>query len=193
MVYAAEDDPLCYPGTTVLRNKLNIEDQAELDEFELALFLTRADENMPVGRLDYEHYKVVHHHLFQDIYEWAGEVRTIRIGKGGNWFCYPEYIDQEMRRIFEGLTDADHFRGLAIEDFAVGAAHVLAEINAVHPFREGNGRTQLTFLVMLIENAGFSFNADMLERERVLDAMIESFAGEEVPLSRLIMDIAMLK
>ncbi|TIQ34376.1 MAG: adenosine monophosphate-protein transferase [Mesorhizobium sp.] len=190
MVYAAEEDPLCYPGTTVLRNKLNIEDQAQLDEFELALFLTRADEEMPVGSLDYEHYKAVHRHLFQDVYEWAGEVRTIRIGKGGNWFCYPEYIDQEMRRIFEELADADRLRGLGIEDFAVQAAHVLAEINAVHPFREGNGRSQLTFLAMLMENAGFSFNADVLERERVLDAMIESFAGDEGPLARLITDIA---
>lgn len=190
MVYAAEEDPLCYPGTTVLRNKLNIEDQPQLDEFELALFLTRADEEMPVSNLDYEHYKAVHHHLFQDVYEWAGAVRTIRIGKGGNWFCYPEYIDQEMRRIFEELAGADCLRGLGIEDFAVRAAHVLAEINAVHPFREGNGRTQFTFLAMLMENAGFPFNADMLERERVLDAMIESFAGDEAPLARLITDIA---
>lgn len=189
MVYAAEDDPLCYPGTTVLRNKLNIEDQAKLDEFELPLFLTRADEEVPTGNLDYEHYKVVHHHLFQDIYEWAGEVRTIRIGKGGNWFCYPEYIDQEMRRIFGGMAEADYFRGLAIEDFAGEVAHVLAEINAVHPFREGNGRTQLTFLAMLMENAGFSFNADVLERERVLNAMIESFAGDETRLAKLITEI----
>lgn len=151
MVYAAEEDPLCYPGTTVLRNKLNIKNQAELDEFELALFLTRADEEMPAGDLDYQHYKAIHHHLFQDIYEWAGAVRTIRIGKGGNWFCYPEYIDQEMRRIFRELAAADRLSKLGIEDFAVQASHVLAEINAVHPFREGNGRTQLTFLAMLLE------------------------------------------
>ena len=189
MVYAAEHDPLCYPGTTVLRNKLNIKDQIKLDEFELALFLTRADEAAPAGYLDYEHYKVIHHHLFQDIYEWAGEVRTIRIGKGGNWFCYPEYIDQEMHRIFEGLIRADYLRELAIKDFAVRAAHVLAEINAVHPFREGNGRTQLTFLAMLMENTGFSFNANVLERERVLDAMIESFAGDEALLAKLIAEI----
>ncbi|MDX8501424.1 Fic family protein [Mesorhizobium sp. VK4C] len=189
MVYAAEDDPLCYPGTTVLRNKLNIKNQPELDEFELALFLTRADEEMPASNLDYQHYKGIHHHLFQDVYEWAGEVRTIRIGKGGNWFCYPEYIDPEMRRIFDELASADCLRGLGIEDFAVRAAPVLAEINAVHPFREGNGRTQLTFLAMLMENAGFSFNADVLERERVLDAMIESFADDEVPLAQLIMEI----
>ncbi|TIR16116.1 MAG: adenosine monophosphate-protein transferase [Mesorhizobium sp.] len=190
MVYAAEEDPLCYPGTTVLRNKLNIKNQAELDEFELALFLTRADEEMPAGNLDYEHYTAIHHHLFQDLYEWAGAVRTIRIGKGGNWFCYPEYIDQEMRRIFSELAEADHLSKLGIQDFAVQAAHVLAEINAVHPFREGNGRTQLTFLAMLMENDGLPFNADMLDRERVLDAMIESFAGEEAPLAHLITEIA---
>jgi cell filamentation protein len=190
VVYAAEEDPLCYPGTTVLRNKLNIKDQAKLDEFELALFLTRTDEEMPGGNLDYDHYKAVHHHLFQDVYGWAGKVRTIRIGKGGSWFCYPEYIDREMGRIFGQLVEVEHLRGLGIEDFAVRTAHVLAEINAVHPFREGNGRTQLTFLAMLMENAGFWFNADMLQRERVLDAMIESFSGEEEPLARLITDIA---
>ena len=192
VVYAAESDPLCYPGTTVLRNRLGIENQADLDEFELALFLIRADEPVPAGNLDYDHYKAVHHHLFQDVYEWAGNVRTIRIGKGGNWFCYPEYIDQEMHRVFSELADADHLCGLEVDGFAVRAAHVLAEINAVHPFREGNGRTQLTFLAMLAENAGFSFNADVLERERVLDAMIESFAGEETPLASLIRDIANL-
>jgi cell filamentation protein len=190
VVYAAETDPLCYPGTTILRNRLNIEDQAELDEFELALFLTRADEPVPAGNLDYEHYKAVHHHLFQDVYDWAGKFRTIRIGKGGNWFCYPEYIDQEMQRIFGQLDAADHLRGLSIEDFATRAAHILAEINAVHPFREGNGRTQLAFLAMLMENAGLSFNANQLDRERVLDAMIESFAGDEAPLAALIEDIA---
>lgn len=109
--------------------------------------------------------------------------------KAATGFCYPEYIDQEMLRIFEGMAEADYFRGLVIEDFAVGAAHVLAEINAVHPFREGNGRTQLTFLAMLMENAGLSFNADVLERERVLDAMIESFAGDETRLAKLITEI----
>ncbi|WP_352652644.1 Fic family protein [Mesorhizobium sp. M0659] len=66
----------------------------------------------------------------------------------------------------------------------------MAEINAVHPFREGNGRTQLTFLAMLMENAGFPFNADMFGRENVLNAMIESFAGEETPFAELIKDIA---
>jgi len=101
VTYTAEHDPLCYPGTSVLRNRLDIRNQSDLDEYELAIFLTRADEDWPAGQLDYEHYKALHHHLFQDVYEWAGKQRTIRIGKNGNWFCYPEYIGQEMDRVLE--------------------------------------------------------------------------------------------
>jgi cell filamentation protein len=145
LVYAAESDPLCYPGTAVLRNLPGIEDPAELDEFELALFLTRADEPFPAGNLDNVHYRALHHHLFQDVYEWAGEVRTIRIGKGGNWFCYPEYIDHDMLRIFNELAAKRLMVDMPVAEFAVDAVHVLAEINAVHPFREVGQRTSRTW------------------------------------------------
>jgi cell filamentation protein len=182
-------DPLCYPGTTVLRNILDIHDQAELDEFELALFLTRADEAFPAGDLDYPHYLALHRHLFQDVYAWAGEPRTIRIGKGGNWFCYPEYINTEMHRVFAELSAANHYIGVRADVLAAGAAHVLAEINAIHPFREGNGRTQLAFLAMLADNAGYGFNEDKLEPDRVMEAMIGSFSGNETLLVHLIRDI----
>ncbi|MCV3765193.1 Fic/DOC family protein [Rhizobium sp. TRM95796] len=186
MVYTAEPDPLCYTGTTVLKNKMGLRRQDDLDEFELAMFLTRADEDWPSGDLDYGHYKALHRHLFQDVYQWAGKPRTIRIGKGGNWFCYPEYIDREMLRIFSALAASDHLVGLAPQEFAEKAPHVLAEINAVHPFREGNGRTQLAFLSLLAENAGMSFDDDVLVQDRVIQAMIDSFSGDEKPLAKLI-------
>ncbi|MDP9592102.1 adenosine monophosphate-protein transferase [Shinella sp. AETb1-6] len=189
MVYTADTDPLCYPGTTVLRNILDLRTQDELDEYELAVFLTRSDEPWPPGELDYVHYLALHHHLFQDVYEWAGQVRTIRIGKGGNWFCYPEYIDGEMRRIFGELEETGHLVGLEARDFALKAAHLLAEINAVHPFREGNGRTQLAFLSVLAENANLPFHDDVLDRQRVIGAMVESFSGSEAPLAQLIYEI----
>ena len=189
MTYTAEQDPLCYPGTSVLKNKLDIRSQSDLDEYELAVFLTRADEDWPAGRLDYEHYKALHHHLFQDVYDWAGKRRTIRIGKNGNWFCYPEYIDQEMDRVFGVLSDKNHLIDLSVDEFAKEAAHILAEINAVHPFREGNGRTQLALLSILAEHAGFPFNDDKLDRDRVIQAMVDSFSGNEAPLSDLIRDI----
>ena len=175
----------------MLRNKLDIRDQEELDEYEVAVFLTRADEPWPSGNFDYDHYKALHFQLFQDVYDWAGQVRTIRIGKGNNWFCYPEYIDSQMVAIFDQLRKDAFLNGASAAAFAKKAAHMLAEINAVHPFREGNGRTQLAFLAMLAEHNGHPFNADILERERVIQAMIDSFSGVEDPLSRLIQEIVL--
>lgn len=189
MSYTAEQDPLCYPGTTVLINKQGIRSQDELDQYELAMFLTRSEEEWPEGILDYAHYRALHHHFFQDVYEWAGEIRTIRIGKGGNWFCYPEYIDTQMEGIFARLHESDLYRRAAPREFANGVAHIVAEINAVHPFREGNGRMQLTLLSILAENARHPFNVDEINRERVLTAMIESFEGDESSLFTLIGDI----
>ncbi|WP_245295079.1 Fic/DOC family protein [Pararhizobium antarcticum] len=168
---------------------MDLEDQSEIDEYEVAMFVIRSEEPWPEGELDYAHYQALHRHLFQDVYAWAGEARTVRIGKGGNWFCYPEYINQEMVRIFAELASQNYLSGLALEVFSVKAAHVLAEINAVHPFREGNGRTQLSFLTILAENSGLPFNPDVLERNRVISAMIDSFSGNEAPLAQLIFDI----
>jgi cell filamentation protein len=189
LAYAVEPDPLCYPGTNVLRNLLDIEDPQLLEETELALFLTRADEPSPIGDFGVDHYLSLHRHLFQDVFPWAGEIRTIRIGKDGNWFCYPEYIMSELERVFAELGDPDALGRMAAPDFARHAAHFLAELNAVHPFREGNGRTQLSFLAMLIEHAGFSFNDETLEQNRVMRAMIESFSGDETLLISLVEDL----
>lgn len=186
MAYAAETDPLCYPGTTVLKNLLDIEDAELLDEAELALFLLRAEKPFPLGNFDVEHYLALHRYLFQDVYPWAGEIRTIRIGKDGNWFCYPEYIASELERVFAEFGDPDKLENMAVVDFASHIGHFLAELNAVHPFREGNGRTQLAFLAMLTEHAGISFDANELDRDRVMHAMIESFSGDEDPLVALI-------
>jgi cell filamentation protein len=79
-----------------------------------------------------------------------------------------------------------HFKHITPEDFAVKAAHFLAELNAIHPFREGNGRTQFTFLTLLAETAGHPLNLDRLDPGAAVNAMIESFGGEEKPLAELI-------
>jgi cell filamentation protein len=89
-MYDAIDDPYTYENSTVLVNKLDLRDQAELDAFEAEISSARAEEPLPEGVLDFAHYKAVHYHLFQDVYNWAGRVRTVRISKGGNPFCFPE-------------------------------------------------------------------------------------------------------
>lgn len=185
-MYDAVNDPYCYPGTTVLINKLNIRDQAALDEFEAEITANRALEPLPSGNLSYAQYRAIHRHLFQDVYDWAGQVRTVRISKGGNPFCFPENINKEMMRLFAGLKKANNYRSLTGKLFAKKAAHLLAEINAVHAFREGNGRTQLAFLTLLADKAKHPLDLEGMDASKMLEAMIASFDDSEEPLAQLI-------
>lgn len=182
-MYEATDDPYCYEGTSVLKNRLGLRTQAELDAFETAIVSQRAEEPLPVGNLDQPHYCAVHRHLYQDVYDWAGDPRTVRTSKGGNMFCYPENIAAQMRRLFGELARADHFRGLDADKFAAASAHFLAELNAIHPFREGNGRTQLVFLKLIAHGAGHEVDFSRLHASTMLTAMIASFAGNEALLA----------
>lgn len=189
--YDVTEDPLCYPGTGVLRNKARLTDQDELDQFEQLMFLTRSEEPLPEGALDYEHYRAIHHHFFQDLYTWAGQPRQIRTAKGGNWFCYPEYIDAEMNRVFRDLAEENHLAdSSSLQGFAARAAHYIAEIDAVHPFREGNGRCQLTLLDILMQIAGLEMIEDKIGEDEFMRAMISSFAGDEAPLLNAIIKVA---
>lgn len=174
----------------MLINKAGISDADELSEFEMSKVRSRANDPWPAGRLDKPHYYALHRHLFQDVYAWAGKPRTIRIGKGGNWFCYPDFIERLLDQQFAGLKAKRHFDSLNLGAFSRGAADFLAEVNAIHPFREGNGRTQLAFLRLLCLNAGFGFDASVLDRSRVIGAMIASFDRKLDPLTDLIRDIA---
>jgi cell filamentation protein len=185
-MYAARRDPYCYPGTTILINRLGLRSQSKLNAFEAEVSAERATQPLPAGRLSYAHYRAIHRHLFGDVYAWAGKVRTVRISKGESIFCYPEHIDREMRRLFGALAAQYCLRGLDARTFAASAAHFLAELNAIHPFREGNGRTQLSFLVELAERAGHSIPMRGLKPKAVLKAFVASFKGNERPLRNII-------
>lgn len=181
-MYDVTDDPYSYKGTAVLKSRLGIRNQDELDEFEAEATAQRFSEPLPSGRYSVAHYCAIHRHIFGDVYRWAGQFRTVRIGKGGSMFAYPEYIPGEMRRVFGDLRQASYLRGLSAADYANQAAHFLAELNAIHPFRDGNGRTQLAFMAILSDAAGHPLNIDALEPEPFLQAMIASFRGNERPL-----------
>ena len=182
-MYDAVIDSYCYEGTTVLKNIPDIHDQAALDAFEAAITTERSDEPLPEGNLDVAHYYAIHRHLFQDVYEWAGEIRTVRISKGGSAFCYPEYIEQEMQTLFDYLKSQNYLQGLSADEFATRAAHFLSTLNAVHPFREGNGRAQTSFLLLLADRALHPLNLDKLVPERFMEAMVASFERDEEQLA----------
>jgi cell filamentation protein len=148
-MYDAVADDYCYPGTTVLKNKLDLTDADELADFEAEVSDARADEEAPEGDLDYAHFKAIHRHLFQDVYDWAGEARTVRISKDNSMFCYPENIESDATKLFAKLKADKFLQRLSSKDFARQTAHFLAELNAIHAFREGNGRAQLSFFLLL--------------------------------------------
>jgi cell filamentation protein len=178
--YDALDDPYAYKGLATLKNKLGLRDPVQLEAFELEVTTLRAGEPLPLGRYDPAHYRRVHRHLFQDVYSWAGKYRTVRTAKGGNPFCYPEFIEGEMNRLFATIPDL--LNATTSEAFVTDAARFLGELNAIHPFREGNGRSQLTFVALLAEEAGYPLHFTRVRPNTFLPAMIKSYAGDIGPL-----------
>jgi cell filamentation protein len=181
--YDAIADPYCYPRTAILRIVPGIRDAATLAQFEAISTAQRADEPLPAGRLSVRHYCAIHHHLFRDVYTWAGKFRTVRLSKDGSAFCYPENIAREMKRLFVDLQRRGRPANLSRDSFSMAAASFLATLNAIHPFREGNGRTQASFLALLAHRAGRPLELDRLAPDRFLAAMVESFRGSEQPLA----------
>lgn len=149
----------------------------------------RAAEPLPAGRLTASHYRAIHRHLFQDVYAWAGRYRTVRMTKDESPFCYPENIAAEMLGLFSRLAADGYLKGLGAGAFADGAAAFLAYLNAIHPFREGNGRTQLTFVALLAHHAGHPLDMTALAPAAFLQAMIASFFGDEGPLRQGLRDL----
>ena len=100
-------DPIsdnCYPGTVVLINKFDIRDEAKLDEVETVLVSTRNAEWLQQPRtntFDFPHYCAIHHFLFSDLYDWAGQIRTVNISKKGTSFCFAEEIGRQARLVFQ--------------------------------------------------------------------------------------------
>ena len=176
--YENFNDPYVYKGTTVLKNIPGLRSQEALDRFETAQVLLRSLEPLPRGRFSVGHYKALHKHLFQDVYRWAGKYRKTRIVKGSSMFCYPEHIEREMKQLFSTLKQRRFLRGLRKDQFAFAAADFLATLNAIHPFREGNGRAQLIFLRLLADKAGHPLDLTQLDPESFLEAMIDSFDGD---------------
>lgn len=185
--YDVFDDPYCYRGTFVLKNKAGLREASALEGFELEMSALRAEEPLPNGRFGPAHYRAVHRHLFQDVYRWAGRYRTVRTAKDGSPFCYPEYIRPEMEKLFARLRrEAILGQVLPFDIFVRTAAEFLGELNAIHPFREGNGRAQLSFLFLLGIEAGHPLDLARVNPATLLPAMIASFHGRLEPLEQVV-------
>ncbi|WP_353643598.1 Fic family protein [Mesorhizobium sp. WSM2239] len=99
------------------------------------------------------------------------------------WWRGPPRRKPGWPRRFNWLKQQDFLRGLDEQGFAADGAHFLGELNAIHPFREGNGRTQMVLFGLLADQAGHPLDLEQLEPEIFLPAMIEAFNGDEVRLA----------
>ena len=177
------DPEYCYPPDhVVLRNKLGLRDTAVLDRFERRAVTQRMLEGVPSGDFDLAHLRAIHRHLFQDIYDWAGELRTVEIAKGGSQFQFRRYIATGMADVHKRLAAADYLKRLAPADFATCAGEIIGDVNYFHPFREGNGRTQMLYLEQLTMRAGHRLDLRSIMREEWMAACIEAQRGEYAPL-----------
>lgn len=185
------DDTYCYPGTDVLRNKAEITNAEDLDAYEGEISTLRSIEileNPIAGQFDLAHLQRIHLALFQDVYDWAGKIRTVDISRGNSRFANVRFIESAANNIFNRLARENWLKGLDADSLSKRLAHYLSEINALHPFREGNGRVQRIFISQLSQSAGFQLDYSDLEQEQIYRAMELAFNGDESILANLILE-----
>ncbi|MCH4046558.1 MAG: Fic family protein [Eubacterium sp.] len=181
------DSVYCYPGTDILRNKLDIHDADLLKKAERDLTarrLLQLQHHPVIGHFDYQHLKSIHHYIFQDLYDWAGKQRTVDIAKS-NMFCNVLYLDNQAWKIFNALKSENLLIGLSRDDFINRLVWYLGEVNALHPFREGNGRTQREYFRELALHAGYIIDYTAITRNEMIDASIDSFMCKYDKLTKL--------
>jgi cell filamentation protein, protein adenylyltransferase len=176
------------PATGVLRNLAGITDPERLKEVEAgvsagAINVLRV-EALP-GSYDLEHLRAFHRRIFGRLYPWAGEIRTVAIGKTET-FCLPQHIEPYAHDVFLHLALEKHLQGLPREPFVDRMTHYLAEVNAIHPFREGNGRTQRAIFNQLAKEAGWTIRWRDMDPDENISASIASLRGDNGPLQAML-------
>jgi len=192
-------DPYIDPKSGILRNKFGLTDQASLNREETNAAMARwmlLKLNPFKGNFDSTHLKAIHSFLFRDVYDWAGQYRTVPLAKAGfagggqiTRFCLPELIEVELLKVFRELANAQFLQGLPRKEFSSKSAVLLSEINRIHPFREGNGRTQRLFVSQLAQRLGFELHFEVVTRDRLVQASILSANGDVAMMVRLMDEI----
>ncbi len=191
------DDPYIDPRTGILRNKARLATQKELDGFEAEqtwLRLLELAANPLPGNFDAAHFRAIHRFIFQDVYDWAGELRTINApkieGSRATHFTPWRKIQAELHSVFDRLAADGLMRGSTRAQFVVKGAALLGELNHIHSFREGNGRAQKCFLEGLALQAGHFLDFSLASKERMIVACIAFDAGNRAPMEHLLTDLA---
>jgi cell filamentation protein len=188
------DDPdfaYTYPDSAVLRNKLDIRDPALALEKEYQLSAERILELSikPISVHSMKDVRAIHHFIFQDMYTWAGEYRTVNISKSGKSFMTrqafdtgEEYVDTLIKAFWQTVeTKAEVAKQLA---------DILDCLNHMHPFREGNGRCQREVILSLAVERGFDLYLDTTGDDDVYNRYMDGTVnGDTKILEELFLEI----
>jgi cell filamentation protein len=180
-----DKDPYLYPDSDVLRNKPGLRTAAALAHYEYEHAAWRLSETRqwpPPDRFDLETLKRLHGHIFQDVYDWAGSIRSFDIARAGQMFCRPGFIESEGKRLAEARAREKLLRGLGRTAFVDRLADHYGNWNALHPFRDGNGRATRALFRQLAQQAGYEFDLTRIERGAWNEASARSFKGDTKPL-----------
>ena len=182
----------CYEGTTCLINKLDIRDEKQLDIMESHITLAKISilqQNPINGNFDFEHYKAIHKFIFEDLYDWAGIPRTVDLSKKGTLFVKAENIEEIAAACFKRLKNQNYFKDLDMDDFVEKMTDFYCVTNNLHPFREGNGRTQRVFLSQLALNAGYEMDFANMDTDELMVATIQAANGVDTYLKDVLREI----
>ena len=176
-LYEARNSIYCYPGTEVLKHKFNIHKREDLLFYETkitAAKLLSLRRKGVTGDFSVKHLKQIHYTLFEDIYPFAGEFRTENIAKGSFRFAEWEYIEEQCNILLERLQKENTLQGLNKRAFVGRLSFYMAELNVLHPFREGNGRTIREFIRQLALKNGYTLNLTKVDAKTILEACMIS-------------------
>ncbi|EAI7269741.1 Fic/DOC family protein [Campylobacter jejuni] len=172
----------------ITNNKLNIENEKIFEKESKKYTSQRIDElitNPIKGNFDYQHLKNIHRYIFQDIFHWAGKDR-MEIGLQGNFAKYApngilinfvsgENLKETAKQIFTWLKEDNYLKNSKdLNHFAKSLAEFTRNLNTLHPFREGNGRTQRIFLNELAKNAGYKLDLNLTPKDKMIIACVEA-------------------
>ena len=176
-VYTTTASIYCYKNSNVLKNKAGIRDGNTLRAMENEIVAIKQYQMIlsPItGKFTKNHLYRIHRFLFEDIYSFAGHTRKEQIAKGTTTFYPPASIDKELGKTFRFIADGHQLRDYTGSDLLDAIAFVMAELNVVHPFREGNGRAIREFIRLLALHNGLHIDWSNVEYTAILDASIES-------------------
>ncbi len=191
MAEGFDRDPHSQDGQSCPRNYFGLLSYTELTKLERIYSEQRLIEleNAGVsGRFDRQHLCSINFYIFQDVFPWAGQLRVVGLSKpGGAPFAAPAHITSSLTTLFQKLSGENHLNGLRVNDFAERAAYYLGEINAIHPFREGNGRTQREFVRQIAANAGHTISwAGFTQEQMTVASILSHTRGDHRELASII-------